>query len=98
MAMPRDEDRSGGVVDAGENGVFDCGCMLVAVGKGFSLRRCYLHRTAERLLAMLVDLEEHASRYGGVPGSADKLWARVREILTEALGPKYGLSIRFGAE
>ncbi len=55
-------------------------------------------KQADRLVAVLVDLDEHASRHGGVPRSADKLWARVRDVLTDILGPKYGLSVRFGAE
>ena len=36
------------------------------------------------LLKMLRELEDHATKYGGVPESATKLWDRVRAVIANA--------------
>ena len=36
-----------------------------------------------RVIALLKEIEEHASLYGAVPKSADKLWRRVREAISD---------------
>lgn len=77
---------------------YDCGCSVHDFINDESphMHLCRLHISADELAGILVELEQHAANYGGVPLSADKLWARVRAVLTNALGPRF--TGRFGGE
>jgi hypothetical protein len=44
---------------------------------------CPLHKAAPDLLEMLIELESHAAKYGGIPKSATLLWDRVRAVIAK---------------
>jgi hypothetical protein len=64
-----------------------CGCRLERTENGLHMVDCPLHKAALDLLEMLIELESHATKYGGIPKSATLLWDRVRAVIAKTKEP-----------